>query len=115
VLKVSGHPMTLAEFPSLRGAIPNANVGKHVIRVGAERASHLVIPVVDSRVQNGFRARSFISTSIRVSHPTPLQRLTLCFVAMRQIHSWDGEGPLAQDLPSLSNLCLFLDPTLSCS
>ena len=48
VLKVSGHPLALAEFPLLRGAIPNANTGKHVIHVGGERASHLVIPVVES-------------------------------------------------------------------
>lgn len=48
VLKVSGHPMVLAEFPPLRGALPNANVGKHVAHIGGSRASCLVIPVVPS-------------------------------------------------------------------
>ncbi|KAK5175884.1 uncharacterized protein LTR77_001024 [Saxophila tyrrhenica] len=48
VLKVSGHPMTLAEFPPLRGAMQNANKGRHSIHVGGEHISRLIIPTVPS-------------------------------------------------------------------
>lgn len=47
VVKVAGHPMALAEFPPLRGAIPNANKGRHLLHVGGDVASYVVIPTVD--------------------------------------------------------------------
>lgn len=47
VLKVSGHNMTLAEFPPLRGGMPNFNVGVHKLHIGGEFASHLVMPIVN--------------------------------------------------------------------
>lgn len=47
VLKVSGHNMTLAEFPPLRGALPNGNVGRHSLHFGGSCQSHLLVPLVD--------------------------------------------------------------------
>jgi predicted acyl esterase len=47
VLKISGHPMALAEFPNLQGAVPNGNKGKHHVHYGGGVASHLIIPVVN--------------------------------------------------------------------
>jgi hypothetical protein len=47
VLKVSGHNMTLAEFPPLRGALPNENVGSHYVHFGGSYQSHLLVPLVD--------------------------------------------------------------------
>lgn len=47
VLKVSGHSMTLAEFPPLRGALPNGNVGRHYLHFGGSCQSHLLVPLVD--------------------------------------------------------------------
>lgn len=46
VLKVSGHNMTLAEFPDLRGAMPSFNKGKHSLHVGGSFQSRLVIPMI---------------------------------------------------------------------
>ncbi|KAL4811369.1 Alpha/Beta hydrolase protein [Aspergillus unguis] len=46
ILKVAGHNMTLAEFPDLRGAMPNYNQGKHILHFGGQFASRLVIPTV---------------------------------------------------------------------
>ncbi|RAK95961.1 CocE/NonD family hydrolase [Aspergillus ibericus CBS 121593] len=46
-LKVSGHNMTLAEFPQLRGALPTYNVGRHHIHLGGANQSHLLLPLVD--------------------------------------------------------------------
>ncbi|KAJ5355920.1 alpha/beta-hydrolase [Penicillium concentricum] len=46
VFKVSGHNMTLAEFPNLRGVMPNYNKGKHNLHVGGSSASRLIIPTV---------------------------------------------------------------------
>lgn len=47
VLKVCGHNMTLAEFPPLRGALPNGNVGRHSLHFGGSFQSHLLVPLVD--------------------------------------------------------------------
>lgn len=47
VLKVSGHSMTLAEFPPLRGQSPNENVGQHHIHCGGANRSKLIIPLVE--------------------------------------------------------------------
>lgn len=47
ILKVSGHNMTLAEFPPLRGQLPNANVGKHHLHCGGANQSKLVVPLVE--------------------------------------------------------------------
>ncbi|KAJ5392912.1 hypothetical protein N7465_011886 [Penicillium sp. CMV-2018d] len=47
VLKVSGHNMTLAEFPPLRGALLNENVGRHYLHFGGSYQSHLLVPSVD--------------------------------------------------------------------
>lgn len=46
VLKIAGHNMTLAEFPNLRGALPNANKGRHLLHVGGGVASHIILPTV---------------------------------------------------------------------
>ncbi|KAJ5691553.1 Alpha/Beta hydrolase protein [Penicillium malachiteum] len=45
-LKVSGHPMILAEFAPLRGLCENANKGRHVVHFGGDLASHILIPTV---------------------------------------------------------------------
>ncbi|KAE8422997.1 alpha/beta-hydrolase [Aspergillus pseudocaelatus] len=47
ILKVSGHNMTIAEFPHLRGALPTYNVGRHHIHFGSSNQSHLLLPLVE--------------------------------------------------------------------
>ncbi|KAL2838515.1 alpha/beta-hydrolase [Aspergillus pseudodeflectus] len=37
ILKVAGHNMTLAEFPGLRGGMPNDNQGKHTLHMSESR------------------------------------------------------------------------------
>ncbi|KAK6436229.1 hypothetical protein LTR95_007572 [Oleoguttula sp. CCFEE 5521] len=44
ILKIAGHNMTLAEFPPLRGALPNANNGMHMVHFGGQSPSQIVIP-----------------------------------------------------------------------
>lgn len=46
LLKVSGHPMTLAEFPVLRGQEGTENRGRHVVHVGPDVPSALVVPLI---------------------------------------------------------------------
>lgn len=46
VLKVAGHPMFLAEFPSMRGKFRARNAGKHNIHIGGDQASHVFLPFV---------------------------------------------------------------------
>ncbi|UPK91487.1 hypothetical protein LCI18_002422 [Fusarium solani-melongenae] len=45
ILKVSGHPMTLAEFVPLRGSFVTANKGQHTIYLGGEHSSFISIPI----------------------------------------------------------------------
>jgi predicted acyl esterase len=47
ILKVSGHNMTLAEFPPLRGQSFNKNVGQHHIHFGGANQSKLIVPLVE--------------------------------------------------------------------
>jgi hypothetical protein len=47
VLKVSGHNITLAEFPQLRGALRIGNIGRHHLDFGGSYQSHLIVPLVD--------------------------------------------------------------------
>jgi uncharacterized protein len=47
LLKVSGHWMTLAEYPWLRGTHTPKNKGKHNVHLGGKKASHVVLPFVD--------------------------------------------------------------------
>jgi predicted acyl esterase len=46
VIKISGHPMYLAEFPTLRGAFKARNKGLHKVRYGGKDGSHFVVPFV---------------------------------------------------------------------
>ncbi|KAF4334683.1 cocaine esterase [Fusarium beomiforme] len=46
MLKVSGHSMTLAEFPGLRGNESLENVGTHHVHLGGSTASYITIPLV---------------------------------------------------------------------
>ncbi|KPI42157.1 uncharacterized protein AB675_5453 [Cyphellophora attinorum] len=46
VLKIAGHHMTLAEFEPLRGGFQTSNKGTHVVHVGPEHPSHVVVPFV---------------------------------------------------------------------
>lgn len=46
VLKVAGHPMFLAEFPTMRGQFKARNTGKHNIHVGGDQASQVILPFV---------------------------------------------------------------------
>lgn len=46
VIKISGHPMYLAEFPTLRGAFKANNKGLHKIYIGGEEPTHFVVPFV---------------------------------------------------------------------
>lgn len=45
MLRVSGHDMRLPEFEPLRGKFKTANKGRHVIHMGGEHDSHLVLPL----------------------------------------------------------------------
>ncbi|GME47266.1 hypothetical protein N7469_002106 [Neofusicoccum parvum] len=47
VIKVSGHPMGMMDFPNMQ--IPVENKGRHVIHMGGEHSSHLVVPLLDPR------------------------------------------------------------------
>lgn len=47
LLKISGHVMTLAEFPPLRGAEATENRGRHLVHFGPETPSAIVIPLID--------------------------------------------------------------------
>lgn len=47
VLKIAGHPMYLAEFPTMRGKFKARNVGKHAVHIGGPNPSHIVVPLVD--------------------------------------------------------------------
>ncbi len=47
VLKIAGHPMYLAEFPTMRGKFKARNTGKHKVHIGGTHASSIVIPLVD--------------------------------------------------------------------
>lgn len=47
VLKIAGHPMFLAEFPTLRGKFKARNVGKHEVHIGGTHPSCIVVPLVD--------------------------------------------------------------------
>jgi predicted acyl esterase len=48
VLKVSGHPMTLAEFDILWGSYQPDNRGDHSVHFGGEYQSRLEIPLLSS-------------------------------------------------------------------
>ncbi|GAB7335735.1 hypothetical protein MBLNU13_g08032t1 [Cladosporium sp. NU13] len=48
VLKVSGHPMTLAEFDILWGSYRPANKGDHYVHFGGEHRSHLTLPLLSA-------------------------------------------------------------------
>jgi predicted acyl esterase len=47
MLKVSGHWMTLAEYPWLRGTHRTINEGKHHLHIGGETASNISLPFVE--------------------------------------------------------------------
>lgn len=47
VLKVSGHWMTLSEYPWLRGEHKPRNKGKHVVHFGGEYESRVVLPLLE--------------------------------------------------------------------
>ena len=47
VLKIAGHPMYLAEFPSMRGQFKARNTGMHKVHLGGRHASHIVVPFVE--------------------------------------------------------------------
>ncbi|KAJ9615768.1 hypothetical protein H2200_001845 [Cladophialophora chaetospira] len=46
VFRIAGHQMVLAEFPPLRGQFKTGNKGRHVLHVGGEYDSHIVVPFV---------------------------------------------------------------------
>ncbi|EME41283.1 hypothetical protein DOTSEDRAFT_176333 [Dothistroma septosporum NZE10] len=47
VLKISGHPMTLAEFPQLWGSHKTENKGRHVVHFGGGTPSYVQVPFVE--------------------------------------------------------------------
>lgn len=47
VLKISGHPMILAEFPQLWGSRQTANRGRHFVHFGGETPSYVQVPCVE--------------------------------------------------------------------
>ena len=47
VLKVSGHNMTLAEFPPLRGQFLTGNVGRHILHFGGQYDSCIEIETLE--------------------------------------------------------------------
>lgn len=46
MFKVSGHPMYLAEFPTLRGQFDTRNVGNHKVHIGGPEASYIEVPFI---------------------------------------------------------------------
>ena len=46
IFKVSGHAMTLAEFPTLRGTFVVQNLGNHCIHCGGQNGSYIEVPFV---------------------------------------------------------------------
>lgn len=49
-LKVSGHPMMIAEYEFMKGKMPNENHGSHTLHCGISEdgtASHLILPVLE--------------------------------------------------------------------
>jgi predicted acyl esterase len=48
VLKVSGHPMTLAEFDTLWGSYQPENKGNHFVHFGGEYQSRLELPLLSA-------------------------------------------------------------------
>ena len=46
VLRIAGHPLTLAGLPALRGKFEINNQGRHMLHVGSKYTSHLVLPLV---------------------------------------------------------------------
>lgn len=47
VFKISGHPMYLAEFPTLRGQFKARNKGLHHVHLGGTEGSHIIVPFLD--------------------------------------------------------------------
>ncbi|KAF2027042.1 hypothetical protein EK21DRAFT_72732 [Setomelanomma holmii] len=47
VLRVSGHDMRMPEFEPLRGKFATGNKGRHVVHIGGEHDSHLVLPLME--------------------------------------------------------------------
>jgi len=47
IFKVSGHWMTLAEYPHLRGEFKTINKGKHHVHFGGHTDSHIILPFVE--------------------------------------------------------------------
>ncbi|KAH7072083.1 Alpha/Beta hydrolase protein [Paraphoma chrysanthemicola] len=47
VLRISGHDMRLPEFEPLRGNFATGNRGRHVVHIGGEYDSHLVLPLLE--------------------------------------------------------------------
>ena len=47
VFKVSGHPMYLSEFNTLRGQFQAQNVGHHQVRLGGSEGSYIEVPFVE--------------------------------------------------------------------
>ena len=47
VLKIAGHPMYLAEFPTMRGKFKARNIGRHVVHMGGAHASRVIVPIID--------------------------------------------------------------------
>ncbi len=47
VFKISGHPMYLSEFPTLRGQFLARNTGRHVVHIGGSTASYIEVPFVE--------------------------------------------------------------------
>ncbi|KAH7079144.1 Alpha/Beta hydrolase protein [Paraphoma chrysanthemicola] len=46
VLRISGHDMRLPEFDSLRGVFEKTNKGRHIVHVGGEYDSHIILPLL---------------------------------------------------------------------
>ena len=46
MLKIAGHPLSLAEFAGLRGKFQGDNSGRHNVHFGGDTQSHVVVPFV---------------------------------------------------------------------
>lgn len=47
VFKISGHWMTLAEYPHLRGQFSTQNKGMHHVHLGGPNASYILVPFIE--------------------------------------------------------------------
>jgi predicted acyl esterase len=47
IFKIAGHELRLAEFEPLRGAFTTGNKGRHIVHIGGDHPSRVIVPFVE--------------------------------------------------------------------